>query len=203
MKNNKTLVTKTLKSSTREEIRKEIVGWFLSEQAGKGTGKLTSRYRYIVETFNDYEILLDRPASFNRGIDFVIRIAKLRPDGRSIKMPKIRELIKLKYRKESQISNSAPSHNDIYVSLSDIKNRNVSEFKKIKNVVKQLFDNSCVDINELNNINEFFIDKDGTNHPYQVMLLALKWLFIEQDLTYWNWSGRQMLYNKLKEKSLV
>ena len=36
-----------------------------------------------------------------------------------------------------------------------------------------------------------------------IILLAIKWLFIEQDITYWNWSGRNMLYNHLIEMGLV
>jgi len=39
--------------------------------------------------------------------------------------------------------------------------------------------------------------------PIAIILLAIKWLFIEQDITYWNWSGRNMLMNSLKDKELV
>lgn len=33
--------------------------------------------------------------------------------------------------------------------------------------------------------------------------LAIKWLWIEQDVTYWNFSGRAMLYQSLKEQGLI
>jgi hypothetical protein len=29
--------------------------------------------------------------------------------------------------------------------------------------------------------------------PFEMLLKILKWLFIEQDITYWNYDGRQML----------
>lgn len=48
-----------------------------------------------------------------------------------------------------------------------------------------------------------FTDGDGILRPIAIILLAIKWLFIEQDITYWNWSGRNMLYNQLIEMGLV
>lgn len=48
-----------------------------------------------------------------------------------------------------------------------------------------------------------FSDFNGQQHPIEIILLALKWLFIEQDFTYWNNSGRQMLYNLLKNNNLI
>jgi len=45
----------------------------------------------------------------------------------------------------------------------------------------------------------FFSDYEGRRHPLEIILLAVKWLFIEQDITYWNWSGRGMLWNVIKD----
>ncbi len=45
----------------------------------------------------------------------------------------------------------------------------------------------------------FFTDYDGANHPIEIILLAVKWLFIEQDIRYWNWSGRDMLWSGIKD----
>ena len=35
------------------------------------------------------------------------------------------------------------------------------------------------------------------------ILKIVKWLFLEQDVTYWNYSGRAMLYQSLKDNGLV
>ena len=35
--------------------------------------------------------------------------------------------------------------------------------------------------------------------PTDLILKVLKWLFIEQDITYWNRSGRDMFYNSIIE----
>ena len=32
---------------------------------------------------------------------------------------------------------------------------------------------------------------------------AIKWLFMEQDCAYWNYSGRQMLFSGLNERGLI
>jgi hypothetical protein len=33
--------------------------------------------------------------------------------------------------------------------------------------------------------------------PCDLILAVLKWLFIEQDIRYWNYSGREMLWNSI------
>jgi hypothetical protein len=37
----------------------------------------------------------------------------------------------------------------------------------------------------------------------EALIMCTKWLFIEQDITYWNWSGRQMFFDKLFSDGLV
>lgn len=61
---------------------------------------------------------------------------------------------------------------------------------------------TCEDIS-LSHINAHFCDYKGTRHPIQIILLAIKWLFMEQDCAYWNYSGRKMLFDKLLEQGLV
>lgn len=33
----------------------------------------------------------------------------------------------------------------------------------------------------------------------EFLLKVIKWLFIEQDIRYWNWSGRNKLFNRIKQ----
>ena len=48
-----------------------------------------------------------------------------------------------------------------------------------------------------------FHDYEDVEHPVEIIILAIKWLFMEQDCAYWNYSGRAMFYSALKEKGLV
>ena len=58
-----------------------------------------------------------------------------------------------------------------------------------------------IDYTQFENIK--FKDYQHIEHPIYIVLLAIKWLFIEQDITYWNWSGRNMLKISLEEKGLM
>lgn len=56
-------------------------------------------------------------------------------------------------------------------------------------------------ISNVKNIN--FSDADGILRPLPILLLTLYWLFIEQDITYWNTSGRKMLMDSLMKQGLA
>jgi hypothetical protein len=47
------------------------------------------------------------------------------------------------------------------------------------------------------------IDKNAFHQgfPVEMVLKILKWLFIEQDITYWNYDGRQMLRMAINEET--
>ena len=73
-----TYVQHTLQANNRADVRNELVSLFLQEQPGTGTGANASRYRYTVETFNNYSIVLNRPAGLNKGFDFTVNIDGLK-----------------------------------------------------------------------------------------------------------------------------
>lgn len=172
----------SLAANERASIRKEIAELFIMENPGTGKDEDCSRYRYIVERYETYRIVLNRPTGLNKGFDFTVNI-----DG-------------MYFKKKRRYQN--PSHNDIIESLRYVKNHYENEkYDLIKGIINNLFECKNVSFDSLQNIN--FIDGDGTNRPIAILLLAVKWLFIEQDITYWNWSGRYMLFNKLKEEGLA
>jgi hypothetical protein len=56
----------------------------------------------------------------------------------------------------------------------------------------------------LSNGNRIYLERPGRlnkdnlpnfGEPYELILKTLRWLFIEQDVTYWSGQGRNMLYN--------
>jgi hypothetical protein len=44
---------------------------------------------------------------------------------------------------------------------------------------------------------------DQTACPADVAVLVAKWLFVEQDVTYWHNSGRAMTYEYLQDEGVV
>jgi len=153
----------------RKIIRDNIVDLFKNEPAGTGKGALSTRTIYCVEKINSEIIYLKRPATLNNGFDFEIHTKTKQFNGR----------IK-----------SRPRHEDIFASLNILKNTNISLFNQVQIVIDEIY--FCNEIN----IQNF---KDTINNiQIETILKLIKWLFIEQDITYWNFSGRNMLYKGLK-----
>ena len=175
-----TQINYTLPITNRLQMRKDVINLFAAELPGTGTGNNASRYEYKVEQYQSYNIVLKRPANLNKGFDFTVNI------------------IGLQFKKTRRYSN--PSHNDIITALSYCKSNNQNYHAVIVPIINDIF--NCENVN-LGNSGFNFIDFAGQSHPIEIILLALKWLFIEQDFTYWNNSGRYMLYNTLKNNNLV
>lgn len=169
----------TLKANTREGIRREVIETFLDEHPGTGTGDDSSKYNYIVESTKGYKIVLKRPATLNKGLDFTVNI-----DGMFFKKNK-------RY--------SSPSHIDIINVLKQI--RELDDYENVRRAISLLFECKNFDFKTVQGIN--FKDYNHVDRPIEIILLTVKWLFIEQDVTYWNWSGRNMLMKKLKEEGLI
>lgn len=171
-----------LLAGSRIEARREIVELFLNEQCGTGKGELSSKYEYTVEKYDNLSITLKRPAPLNKGFDFIVHIYGM-------------------YFKSTR-RHTNPSHNDIIKTLQGIKTLvSIQQYEYIKNSIKNVYNLQEFDISSIEDI--FFIDCDNNQRPVAIIILAIKWLFIEQDVTYWNWSGRAMLMNGLVETGLA
>ena len=174
---------KKLLSDCREKIRDEVIDWFLQEKPGKGKGNLASRAVYEVEEYGDLAIELHRPAALNKGFDFTVQIKGMR-------------FIKNKRHK------LYPSHDDIFSILDGFNIENSTIYnQKIIGILNNIY--NCKPVQLGSNSMGYFIDCDNKKQPIEIVLLCIKWLFIEQDITYWNWSGRTKLYETMKEKGLI
>ena len=176
-----TYVQYTLQANTRADIRNELVTLFLQEQPGTGTGVNASRYRYTVDAFNNYSIVLNRPAGLNKGFDFTVNIQGM------------------SFKKQRTYSN--PSHQDIISVLQSVKNTNPTQYQNVSLEIRNIYNCVSPDFQNISGIT--FLDHTNTPRPIEIILLAIKWLFIEQDITYWNWSGRNMLFSNLHNLGLV
>ena len=174
----------TLVANSREDVRRKVVLEFLDEKFGTGKGELTSRYNYTVEQFSEYSVILRRPATLNWGFDFVV------------------ETPGIYYKQEGGRRHQNPSHKDIVQILHQVKNNiGVDKYERVKNLIWEIFSLKDFNINDISDIS--FFDADGIARPLSILLLAIRWLFIEQDITYWNTSGRSMLMNHLLEQDLA
>ncbi len=163
-----------LREENRKRLREKIVELFLSEKAGywKDGKKHVTRYKYYVETLKDgRRIYLYHPAWLNNGIDFQVWVEKF--DG---------------------VKAKKPSHKDILNDLRDKKENESAKLRELLNVIALVHD--CQDpISVLQKHSDLRFE---TGMSVEMMLKILKWLFIEQDLTYWNYDGRSMLFSAIK-----
>ena len=175
-----TTQTYTLPIIDRQQMRRDVISLFMNEQPGTGTGSNASRYVYTVENYNNYRIELHRPAKLNKGFDFTVNI------------------VGMYFKKNRRYSN--PSHSDVFAALSYCK----QNYPNYRNVIVPIINDiyNCQNVT-IGNTGMFFLDFNNQQHPIEIILLALKWLLIEQDFTYWNNSGRSMLYNNLHTRNLV
>jgi hypothetical protein len=161
---------------TRKDIRKNLVLIFLDEEPGTGKGEACSIYEYTVETLSNGEfVYLKRPARLNKGFDFEVNVSNTNFG---------------KKRKTTR-----PNHDTIFKDLSSKKNENPKEYLKLRLLIDNLYHCSVVTDEEMNKLNF------QSGYPVDLILKSIKWLFIEQDITYWNWSGRNMLYSGIQNIS--
>lgn len=163
----------------RRELLLFLYNTFASEEAG--TPNDTSRYTYYVETLeNNTRIYLRRPAPLNNGIDFTVNSEGYTfPAGR-------RNLHK-------------PSHDNI-ISMLNAK-RIENEFlydNQVRPIITSIF--NVERLQDQDYRIPGFVDQ---RYPIELTLKLLKWLFAEQDATYWNHSGRNMLFLELQQDGLA
>lgn len=125
-----------------------------------------------VEDRNGCQIYLTCPGQRNKGIDFVVNMGGyhfFNENGRRMKNP---------------------THRAIIEDLQEKKKENETLFEQFFKDIKQVY--KC----------EIEADTDisfSTGIPADLLLKLLKWLFIEQDITYWTKSGRKMFMNSIKD----
>jgi len=160
--------------TNRRDLRKTIVEWFLNEEPGTGKGENTSRYTYNVEKLSDGQVVfLRRPAWLKKGFDFTVNVNNTNFN------------INIVGKKATRM----PSHNHILDDLRKKKDENINNYKRL-----------LIEINKIYNCEQnidYTIDFE-TGYASDLILKSLKWLFIEQDIRDWNYSGRVMLYEGIK-----
>jgi hypothetical protein len=155
----------------RNVVRMRVVEEFAKEPAGKGKHELSTRRIYKVENLNDGRFLyLQRPANLHNGFDFLICADGVQTD-------------------KKKPFDKAPAHTDMVQDLQSKKEASPKEYQKLKTLMQKIFE--CYDVSD-EEISDVYFD---TGYSVKLTLSIIKWMFIEQDIRYWNYSGRSMLWN--------
>jgi hypothetical protein len=167
----------SITGDNRKDLRTAVVMKFLSEPPGywKDGVKHVTRFKYFVEQLDDgRRIYLYRPTYLNKGIDFQVWVEKF--DG---------------------TKDRRPSHANIFDDLKLKKEENADYFPKLIRLIDDVW--TCQEPDSVLTKNDKQAFTKGL--PLEMLLKILKWLFIEQDITYWNYDGRKMLRTAIDEET--
>lgn len=165
--NSTTLILDIDKINNKIELRKFILNKWMTEIP-------SCKYRYFVEdTIQGNKIYLERPGKLNKGCDFIIYIENriLHKNG----------------------NDKPPKHDFILLDLKHKKeNLNAEQWSDLLQAITNIF--KCLPFHDayLNCTNLPKIGED-----YDLILKMIRWMFIEQDITYWSGFGREMLFNHI------
>jgi hypothetical protein len=163
----------------RQELVRFLYSTFANEEAG--TPEDVSRYSYYVETLEDNtHIYLRRPAPRNNGIDFTVK-----SDGYRFPVGKRRM--------------HNPSHDNIFSMLQSKRVDNMLQYdNQVKPLIARIYN-----VEPLMEHDYRILGFSDEAYSIELILKLLKWLFAEQDATYWNHSGRNMLFRWLQQGGLA
>ena len=168
MVQNERVITLAIKQTgDRNSTRKLVVDAFFDELPGTGNGNLASRYRYNVETLEGGRfVYLTRPAWLKAGFDFVIHV-----EGGIFRNGK-----------------DNPAHQDIANDLRAKAGEDPASYRRLHEALVRVY--ACEDPEDI--LPEYAGLHFEAGMSVDTVLKVVKWLFIEQDIRYWNYSGRGM-----------
>lgn len=162
---------------TKNVVRMRVVEEFSSEVPGTGNGENASRYTYYVEELLDRNrIFLRRPANLHNGFDFLVCVENAN------------------FSEPGKRRRNFPKHDELIIDLVTKKEEDINQFNHLFKMIEDIYlckrDYRALDF-------KAFTFKQGLSAD--LIALSFKWLFIEQDIRYWNYSGRTMLWNGLSK----
>lgn len=156
--------------SNRSDVRKYMLYLYATEDC-------KTKIRYYVETLaNGKRIYLERPTFLNKGCDFQIYVEDL-----------------IVYNNGND---KCPSHKDVFEDLRLKKKQlTTQQYSTLVSAITDIYEVKPYKVAEIK-INQLPIPDSWS---YETLLKLLRWLFIEQDITYWAQTGREMLMGGIKE----
>lgn len=160
-------------SLARHEIVRKVVNIFIdaeNQQRGKGI-----KFRYPVENLSiNKQLFIFRPGGLNKwNFDFKVEVLEDFGLGKG-------------------------THDEIILDLQNKKQENPQKFSVLLQAIAALY--NCSE-NDVDRLLGKYPDLQISFQPgakVDVLLKIIKWMFIMEDIVYWNYQGRSMLYNALK-----
>lgn len=156
--------------NNRDLFRKELIGFFLNETPGTGRDVNASKYQYIIKSIGVNVVYLSRPAQFNNGFDFTLNVSNIN------------------FNPGSGRATTRPTHQNILDDLLLKKNENLVQYREFITEITNIY--NCLPTGTT-------IFQFVSGYSSEIILECIKWLFAEQDVTYWNYSGRAMFYQAI------
>jgi hypothetical protein len=170
-------------SMTRHEIVQKVVNTFIDtehEQRGRGVKfwypveQLPSSLQLLSED-KDNRLFIFRPGGLQKwNFDFKVNVTPELGLGRG-------------------------THAEIASDLSNKKQENPQEFVKLIDAIEEIYSGSENDVDKVLAKYPHLQASFQTGANVEVLLKVIKWMFIMEDIVYWNYEGRAKLYNYLKE----
>ena len=156
-------------SLARHKIVKKVVNTFIkTEHRKKGKGIV---FRYPVENLPSGQLFISRPGH-KKNFDFKVEVLMDYGLGEG-------------------------SHMEIAKDLRNKKKENTKKFNDLLNAIVEIYhcseNNVDIVLRKYKNIEKSF----STGAKVEVLLKTLKWLFIMEDIVYWDNEGRAFLFNFL------
>lgn len=163
-------------SMARHEIVKEVINIFIdTETQQRGSGV---KFRYPVENLSiDKQLFIFRPAGLNKwNFDFKVEVL---------------EEFGLKKGK----------HDDIFSDFRNKKQENPQKFDVLLEALSALYNCSENDVDSLLKNYPNLQTSFQTGAKVDVLLKVVKWMFVMEDIVYWNYKGRAKLYDAIKKET--
>lgn len=146
-------------------LRKRLLLHFANEHPGTGKQEKTSRYRYIVDVLSDGTVIsITRPGR-RSGVDFRIEVSGYRFGNRT----------------------TSPRYDDIYRDLMEKKAANEKLYDRLLVFIDAVY--KCEDI-QAKKLERVSVKYSAIGYPVEMLLSVIKLFLIEQDMNFWNLSGR-------------
>jgi len=168
-------------SLSRHEIVQKVINTFINveyKERGKGV-----QFWYPVEQLLDNAQLLPDSTQL-----FILRPGGLQKWNFDFKVNVTPEMAFGKGR-----------HEDIASDLRKKKHENPEEFNRLLQAMAEIYNCSESDVDQVLGKHPDLRASFQTGAKVEVLLKVLKWMFIMEDIVYWNYDGRTKLYNYLKE----
>ncbi|MDB8665977.1 hypothetical protein PNU99_09215 [Streptococcus anginosus] len=98
------------------------------------------------------------------------------------------------YSEPNKRKRNYPKHTDFGLDLQKKKEIDPQMYRKLYDLLLKVF--KCKDVTDTEIKSVYF----SIGYPVDQIVKTIKWLFIEQDIRYWNYSGRNMTWGVVPER---